>query len=90
MDFSGHYSKLVEELPVSDFDYVITVCDQAHESCPMFAGRAKITHRSFDDPPRLAANATTEDGKLSHYRRVRDEIRDYVLSLPEELCRISI
>lgn len=90
VDISGQYSKLVEELEPGDFDYVITVCDHAHESCPMFSGRAKIIHRSFDDPPRLAANAATEEEGLAHYRRVRDEIRDYVLGLPEELCRTSI
>ena len=85
VDISGHHSKLISELPVQDFDYVVTVCDHAHESCPLFPGTAKIIHKGFDDPPRLAAKSTTEEEALEQYRRVRDEIRDFIMTLPEGL-----
>ena len=85
MDISGHHSKPVDELQDVRFDYVVTVCGHANESCPMFAGDAKIVHVPFDDPPKLAANATTEEEALGHYCRVRDEIRDSVQELPESL-----
>lgn len=86
VDISGHRSKLVSELPTMDFDYVITVCGNAHETCPLFPGEAKVVHVGFDDPPRLAQSAATEDEALSHYRRVRDEIRAFVESVPESLA----
>ncbi len=85
VDISGHYSKLIGELPIQNFDYVITVCDNAHESCPLFPGRARTIHRSFDDPPRLAAEAQTEEEALEQYRRVRDEIKEFILQLPNML-----
>ncbi len=85
VDITGHHSKLISELPVQDFDYVVTVCDHAHESCPLFPGTAKIIHKGFDDPPRLAADAADEEEALDHYRRVRDEIRDFIMTLPEGL-----
>lgn len=87
VDISGHRSKHLREVMDVDFDYVVTVCDHARESCPLFPGKAKIVHRSFDDPPRLARDAKTEEEALSHYRRVRDEIRGFVESLPEILQR---
>lgn len=83
MDISGSSSKLVEELPVKDFDYVITLCGHARESCPFFPGAAKKIHHGFEDPPLLARQSSTEEEATGHYRRVRDEIRDYVLSLPD-------
>jgi arsenate reductase len=67
------------------FDYVVTVCGHAHETCPMFPGKAKVVHVAFDDPPRLAKSAATEEEALAHYRRVRDEIRRFVETLPESL-----
>ena len=78
VDISGHRSKHVSEIRGVEFDYVVTVCDHAHESCPVFLGKAKIIHVGFDDPPRLAANAKTEEERLAPYRRVRDEIRAFV------------
>jgi arsenate reductase (thioredoxin) len=78
VDISGHRSKHVSELRGVEFDYVVTVCDHAHESCPVFSGKAKAIHVGFDDPPRLAANAKTEEERLAPYRRVRDEIRAFV------------
>ena len=85
VDISGHWSKLINELPTREFDYVITVCDHAHESCPLFSGQARVIHRGFDDPPRLATDATSEEEVLGHYRRVRDEIKEFVETLPESI-----
>lgn len=85
VDISGQRSKLVSELGGTEFDYVVTVCGDAHESCPVFPGGAKIVHVGFDDPPRLAAGCGTEAGKLACYRRVRDEIKAFVEQLPENL-----
>ncbi len=85
VDISGQRSKHVEDLRDIGFDYVVTVCDNARESCPLFPGKAKVVHVGFDDPPPLAAGAKTEDERLAPYRRVRDEIRAFVEKLPESL-----
>ncbi len=85
IDLSRHYSKLIEELPEVRFDYVVTLCDHARESCPVFFSDAQKIHRGFDDPPYLARNAASQEEALEHYRRVRDEIRDFVLSFPQGL-----
>jgi arsenate reductase len=85
VDIAGQRSKKVAELRDAAFDYVVTVCSDAHEHCPLFPGKAKVVHVGFDDPPRLAANATTDEERLAPYRRVRDEIREFVLGLPESL-----
>ncbi len=85
VDISGHASRHVDELAGEPFDWVVTVCDSARESCPVFPGRARIVHRGFEDPPRLAAGATTEEEALAPYRRVRDEIRAFVAALPGAL-----
>ncbi len=85
VDISSHTSKQVEDLPDLDFDWVVSVCGHAHETCPVFPGRAKVVHVGFDDPPKLALGAKTEDEALAHYRRVRDEIRAFVESLPGAL-----
>ena len=85
VDISRHKSKLLEELQGVEFDYVVTVCDNAHESCPLFPGKTKVVHMGFDDPPRLARKAKTEEEALEHYRLVRDEIRSYIETLPQSL-----
>ncbi len=85
VDISNHSSKHVNELASINFDYVITVCDRARESCPLFTAGAVILHHSFDDPPFLARAAASEAEALPHYRRVRDEIRDYIMTLPQAL-----
>ncbi|MFO7716169.1 arsenate reductase ArsC [Desulfosarcina sp.] len=85
VDISRHVSKIVADLPEQPFDCVITLCDHANETCPMFSGQAKRMHAGFDDPPALAKNAQTEEEAISHYRRVRDEIRAYVEGLPDML-----
>ena len=86
VDISGQRSKHVDELLDVVFDYVITVCDRAAESCPLFPGKAKVVHHGFDDPPRLAQAARSEEEARGHYRRVRDEIRAYVETLPGALA----
>ena len=85
VDISDHRSKHVDELADTSLDYVVTVCDHAHETCPVFPGATKVIHRGFDDPPRLAADATSEAERLAAYRRVRDEIRQFIATLPEAL-----
>ncbi|WP_022660689.1 arsenate reductase ArsC [Paucidesulfovibrio longus] len=85
VDISGHASKLVDDLPDLEFDYVITLCGHASENCPFFPGKVKRLHVGFDDPPALAKDAASEDEALAHYRRVRDEIRDWIQGMPENL-----
>lgn len=85
IDISGHHSKTVADLAGREFDYVVTVCGHADETCPLFPARTRVIHRGFDDPPKLAAAAVTEDEALVHYRRVRDEIRDFIETLPASL-----
>jgi arsenate reductase len=85
LDISNHTSKHVSEVMDIPFDYVVTVCGHARENCPVFPGKAKVVHKGFDDPPKLAADAETEEEALAHYRRVRDEIRTYVETLPGSL-----
>ena len=87
VDISGQESTLVDDLLAIDFDYVVTVCDHAAESCPVFPGNARVVHHSFEDPPKLAANAQNEEEALGHYRRVRDEIGCYIDSLPDALTQ---
>jgi arsenate reductase len=81
-DISGHRSKNVAELLDVPFDFVITVCGDADERCPFFPGNARIIHRGFDDPPKLALGKETEEEKMDCYRRVRDEIRAFLEDLP--------
>jgi arsenate reductase len=83
VDISKNKSKRPEEIGVA-FDVVVTVCDAAHEACPIFPG-ARVVHVGFDDPPRLAKDAKNDAEALPHYRRVRDEIRAFVQTIPESL-----
>jgi len=78
IDISGHYSKTLDDLNNVQFDVVITVCGHADETCPVFSGNTKKIHYGFDDPPKLAANAKTEEEALQHYRRVCQEIKTFV------------
>ncbi len=89
IDISGQRSKGVDELKDLRFDYVVTVCDQARESCPLFPGKTNVIHVGFDDPPRLAEDSKNEQEALSHYRRVRGEIRRFVASLPGAVMRVG-
>lgn len=87
VDISRHRSKHVDELISSGarFDCVVSVCDDAAASCPSQPQLGLHIRAPFEDPPRLAATATTEEESLRHYRRVRDELHDFVLSLPDRL-----
>jgi arsenate reductase len=81
IDLSGHRSKHVEEFASQSFDYVLTVCDNAKESCPIFPGHGNRIHKSFEDP---AALEGSEQDRLALFRRVRDEIRAYLKTFPAE------
>ena len=83
VDISTHTSKRPQDLGVK-FDVVVTVCDSAHEACPVFPG-ARVVHVGFDDPPRLAKAARTDEEAMGHYRRVRDEIRAFIETIPGSL-----
>lgn len=85
IDLSTHRAQHVDDLKSIDFDYVITVCDGARERCPVFVGDAQRLHAGFDDPPALSAGAVDRSEALAHYRRVRDEIRSFVETLPDTL-----
>ena len=89
VDISGQRSKNVAELRDINFDYVVTVCGHANKNCPLFLGKAKVIHVGFDDPPKLAATATTDEQRIAPYRRVRDEIREFVQGLPESLQKLN-
>jgi arsenate reductase len=86
VDISAHTSKTPADLAHLDFDVVVTVCDSAHEACPTIPG-ARIVHVGFDDPPRLAKNAASDEEAMAHYRRVRDEIRAFIETLPGSLIK---
>lgn len=83
IDISQQRSKHVGEFKDTEFDYVVTVCDHAHESCPLFRGNAKVVHIGFDDPPKLAVDYDNEQEKLGCYRKVRDDIRQFVEQMPK-------
>jgi arsenate reductase (thioredoxin) len=78
IDISRHHSKFVKEFDGQKFDYVITVCDSARESCPVFFGGAERLHHSFDDP---AALDGSEEERLNLFRCVRDKLRGYLREL---------
>ena len=81
IDISGHRSKVVDEFKDESFDYVVTVCDNANENCPIFPGHTNRIHQSFSDP---AAVEGSEEERLEEFRRVRDEIREYLRTFPSE------
>ena len=76
IDISGHRSKSADEFTGQDIDYIITVCDNARETCPVFPGHAERIHHSFEDPP--ASGAADPETTMAIFRRVRDEIRDWM------------
>jgi arsenate reductase len=84
VDISTQFSKTTEELPKVNFDYVVTVCDAAKESCPYFPG-TKIVHVGFEDPPALTKSMTQEEDILTVYRRVRDEIESFIKNMNTKL-----
>lgn len=89
VDISAHTSKRVEDCEPATLDLVITVCGHADENCPAFlreSARTRVVHRGFDDPPKLAEGARTDAEALPHYRRVRDEIAEFVREIPALLA----
>jgi arsenate reductase len=87
VDITSQSSKHVSQLAHVPLDYVVTVCGHADETCPPFAGKVKRIHVGFDDPPKLAQGAKSEEEALEHYRRVRDEIKAFIQTLPGGLSR---
>ncbi|MFH1059519.1 MAG: arsenate reductase ArsC [Pseudomonadota bacterium] len=85
VDISDQASKSVDQFIGQEWDWVVTLCDSARESCPLFPGVVRRVHKGFADPPHLAGNAKDEEEALGHYRRVRDEIRAMVKRLPDSL-----
>lgn len=89
VDISKHQSQNINDFKETKLDFVITVCGHAHETCPVFSGDCKVIHVGFEDPPKmakeLAANGGTEEEQLDCYRKVRDEIKDYINTLPSSL-----
>ena len=87
VDISNQKSKDIDSLGNQEFEYVVTLCDNARESCPFFPASTKRIHKGFEDPPILAAGAETEEEAMAPYRRVRDEIKAFVQTLPEILSQ---
>lgn len=85
VDISAHRSTNIHDMDLEAVDLVVTVCDNARETCPVLPGDTRTLHARFDDPPRLAQDAETEEEALEHYRRVRDEIQAFVEAMPENL-----
>ena len=85
VEISGHTSQHIDEFSDIELDVVVTVCGHAHESCPVFPGKTKVIHVGFDDPPKLAKEAANEQEAMDCYRRVRDEIKAFVETLPESI-----
>lgn len=85
VDISMQESQHIDSFRDTPLDHVVSVCGHAHENCPLFPGTTKVTHVGFDDPPRLAREEPDEEAGLVHYRRVRDEIRAFIETLPDAL-----
>ena len=85
IDISSQSSTSIDEIKYIEFDYVITLCDNAQKTCPSFPAKTSIIHEGFEDPPRLAENARDEEEAMQHYRRVRDQIKTFVEQLPDTL-----
>jgi arsenate reductase (thioredoxin) len=85
VDISAYTSNHLEDFSDIEFDYVVTVCSSADKKCPRFPRHTKKIHIGFDDPPKLARDTSSANDALVHYRRVRDEIRDYIMTLPDSL-----
>jgi arsenate reductase len=85
VDISQQYSKTSADLGSVEFDCVVTVCGQADENCPVFPGKTRVVHVGFEDPPKLTKHLPDGEEKLAVYRRVRDQIRAFIETLPEGL-----
>ncbi len=85
IDITAHKSQHIDDFLHFNFDYVVTVCDNAHDTCPIFPASATVVNISFDDPPKLAALVEGDQRKLNCYRVVRDQIKEFVQTLPNSL-----
>jgi arsenate reductase len=85
IDISRQQSKSISDVKNVEFDFVITLCENAQKTCPTFPGKAIVVHMTFEDPPRLAAKNQSEEEAMAHYRKVRDKIKAFVEELPEIL-----
>ena len=85
IDISSQQSKSTNDLKDKEFDFVITLCDNAQKTCPTFPAKTSLFHMGFDDPPKLAENSKNEQEALEYYRCVRDEIKVFVEKLPDIL-----
>lgn len=85
IDISTQKSTSVEQVKAREFDFVITLCDNAQKTCPAFPAKTGVVHVGFEDPPRLAQGSRSEEEAMSHYRRVRDQIEAFVEQLPDSL-----
>jgi arsenate reductase len=85
IDISKQFSKTVDDIGPVEFDYVVTVCGHANEHCPIFPAKSKVVHVGFDDPPKLTKHLPDGEETLAVYRRVRDQIRAFVETLPDGL-----
>jgi arsenate reductase len=81
INISSQRSKGIDSLGMIEFDYVITLCDNAREACPYYPAKTKLIHKEFDDPPNLAKAVKNHKEALNIYRKVRDEIKEYVLNM---------
>jgi len=86
IDISGQHCKTLAEIRPGKLDYVVTVCGHAQEHCPVFPGQTRVVHVGFDDPPTLTKHLPDGEEKLAVYRRVRDQIREFVETLPAALA----
>ncbi len=88
IDITTHQSQHLNDLLHIDFDVVVTVCDNAQETCPIFPASASVIHKKFDDPPKMAAKVDEDQRKLNCYRVVRDQIKQFVETLPESIPQL--
>ena len=90
IDITSHTSDILLEETIPEIDLVVTVCDHAHDTCPVLPAAQRVVHQPFEDPPRLAREAEDagrEDEALGHYRRVREEIRTFIEHVLPDLMR---
>lgn len=86
VDISSQEAKHVDKMSRTDFDYVVTLCDDARESCPVFRGKARLVHRSFEDPSFMEG---TEQQIMKAFRKLRDDIRAFIETMPESLEKMD-
>lgn len=90
VDISNHQSQTLDEFKTQEFDYVVAVCEHAATNCPTFPAKTNVILHQFDDPPKLAKNATSPEEALAFYRDVRDEIKHWIMSLPSQINKENL